>query len=87
MKENWDEEKWRAAVEQLLDETGWHVHPKRGMDVFSDLVRNKNGRCPCAPETRTCPCKEIHQDMKERNACKCTCIVNDEYLEQWGHEK
>jgi hypothetical protein len=25
--------------------------------------------------------------MKERNACKCTCIVNNEYLEQWGYEK
>lgn len=80
-----DETKWRTAVEEITSKNGWVIHPKRTMDFFLKLVKEKGGHCPCSPDSRVCPCEEIYQDMEERNACKCTIIVNHDYLVEWGY--
>jgi hypothetical protein len=76
-------------LKEFAENNNLTIPPYRDYDECAALINKRNGACPCHPETRTCPCSESLEEI--RNAptddvacCTCRFYCDQRYIAHWG---
>lgn len=68
----------------FCEENGLQIHPRKNLDVHVTRF-NSSGHCPCDMNRTDCPCTQAYLEIDTNGVCKCTLLVNNRYLIDYGY--